>query len=505
VHPRKIIRDFVGYAGSQYVVRLLLVVRGVIAARLLGPTAWGAWNGLSLFIEYGLLSQLGTLPGLDQSVPPRIVEGDPRALVRVKRAGLFNILLLGSALTVLGGFYFLHSTGSVRVYWGEIGVLLALVTALLINISNYHNSILRSHGDLVSVSGWTLVQGIIGAVLGVALIPWIGAWGLMFGWLAGTVLALVFVRVRGGRYVPVTPAWSGDSRVLLAIGFPMFVYTALNMIMRSLDRVVIMRFFPIESLGFYAIAVMAINLLMYLPDSLAYVLYPRILARYHEARQDPEVVRDPIERALRLVSLVLPLFCALGYLVADDLVLWVLPKFRAGVPSLRILCFGAGALGLGSLSAVVLMTLRRQNVLVPVSVGTTLLGAVLMVGAAKLGFGIRGVAWATLATYAIHSAVMLWFALGGLHEQSWRRLGYVARLFAPLGLAIVMAYVCNTYLPWAADTGLLAALRLAIGLAAFLGLYLLAALPLARGIGLRQLALEFRLPGLARLRGMFGG
>src|SRR5205085_733115 len=136
--------------------------------------------------------------------------------------------------------------------------------------------------------------------------------------------------------------------------------------------------------------------LMYLPDSLAYVLYPRILARYHEAGRDPEAVRDMVERALRLVSLMLPLFCALAYLVADDSVMWVLPRYRDGVPALRILCFGAAALGLGSLSSVILMTLGRQRVLVPVSLGTTLVGAALMLAAVRFGFGIRGVAWATL-------------------------------------------------------------------------------------------------------------
>jgi hypothetical protein len=45
--------------------------------------------------------------------------------------------------------------------------------------------------------------------------------------------------------------------------------------------------------------------------------------------------------------------------------------------------------------------------------------------------------------------------------------------------------------------------RLALGVALFLAIYLAAAVPLARGIGIAQLALDFRLPGFARLRAMF--
>jgi O-antigen/teichoic acid export membrane protein len=503
VHPRKIIRDFIGIAGSQYLVRLLLMARGVIAARLLGPASFGLWNGLSLLMDYGTQSQLGTLQGLDQTVPPRIVEGDTRGLTRIKRAGLFNLLVFGLGFTALCAVYFLRSPGLVRSFWGEGGLTLACLTAVLINVSYYHNSILRSHGDVGSVSAWTLIQGLIGAVLGVALIPRLGAWGLLYGWLAGTLVALAYVRFRGGRFVPLAPAVSPDSRLLLTVGFPMFVYVVLNFVMRSLDRLVILRFLGIESLGFYQLAVMAINMLLYLPDSLAYVIYPRILARYHEAGSDPEAVREPIERAMRFVSLLLPLFCAVAYLAADDAVLWILPKYRAGVPSLRILCFGAAALGLGSLSSVVLMTLRRQAVLIPVAVTTTLVGGGLMIAAARFGFGIRGVAWVTLATYAAHSAAMLWFTFGGLGERPWRRLLYVTRLFAPLAIAILLAFVCNTFLPWGNEIGFIAVARLALGVALFLAIYLAVAVPLARGIGIAQLALDFRLPGFARLRAMF--
>ena len=85
------------YASAQYVYRLLLMARGLVAARLLGPAAFGAWNAIQLVMDYGLLATLGTFQGLDQTVPPRIVDGDHTALDRLKRAGLFNILAFSLA------------------------------------------------------------------------------------------------------------------------------------------------------------------------------------------------------------------------------------------------------------------------------------------------------------------------------------------------------------------------------------------------------------------------
>ena len=39
MHPRRLIRDSVGFTATQYVVRAALMVRGVIAMHLLGVTS----------------------------------------------------------------------------------------------------------------------------------------------------------------------------------------------------------------------------------------------------------------------------------------------------------------------------------------------------------------------------------------------------------------------------------------------------------------------------------
>ena len=77
MHPRKLVRDSIGYATSQFIVRAAMIVRTVLAARWLGPQAYGAWNALQLMMDYGALAPLGTQQGLDQRVPRAIVDGDP--------------------------------------------------------------------------------------------------------------------------------------------------------------------------------------------------------------------------------------------------------------------------------------------------------------------------------------------------------------------------------------------------------------------------------------------
>jgi O-antigen/teichoic acid export membrane protein len=274
----------------------------------------------------------------------------------------------------------------------------------------------------------------------------------------------------------------------------MFIYTLSNFIMRSLDRVIILRFLGTHSLGLYGLAVMAVGFLLTLPDAIAYVLYPQLVRRYREGGNAPAEIRDQVQRAMRALSVLLPALCALAYMGADDAVDWLLPSFSDGVPALRILCFSAAGLSLANLGSIVLMTLGRQRLLVPVALGMTTLGVVLDLLAIRLGYGIRGVAWATFVTYAVNSAVLIMLAEAGMGSRLRERLLFLVRAFLPLLIAIPLAYGFERFFPGYGPPGPMRALRFLGSAVGWLLLYGVMIVPLARGIGLKRLAGELDWP-----------
>lgn len=494
MHPRKFVRDSIGFATSQYLVRILGTIRGLVAARLLGPVGYGEWNALMLLLDYGGTAPFGTYQGLDQSVPARIVDGDARALDRLKRAGLFNVLISTALFATVCLIYFGRSVGQIREAWGLSGIATALGVVLLTNVSLYSLTLMRSHGNIAAVSMWFLLQSVIGVVLGIALLPSQGAWGLLWGWLAGTVIAMALAMWHGRRVVPLVPRPGAESVALLAVGFPMFLSMLSNFVMRSLDRVIILRYLGTEPLGLYALAVTAVTFLQTLPDAVAYVLYPQLVRRYRLGGDDPAAIRDAVERSVRVVAIATPAFCAIAYLGADDVVGWVLPRFAPGVPALRILCFGAAAMALASLSTIVLMTLGRHRQLIPVAIGLCAIGVALDLLAIRLGLGIRGVAWATFITFALNSATLMMLAEAGMQRSGGQRIGFIVRGFLPLLIAIPLAWGFERLMPGHGPHGPTRLLRFVASAAGWIVLYGLLVLPLARGIGLRQLVSEFNWP-----------
>ncbi len=500
--PRtRFLRDLVAFAASQYMARVLLTVRGLIAARLLGPAGYGSWNAIMLILDYGTHAPLGTYQGLDQAVPARIVDGDAARLDRLKRAGLFNVVLLTGTFAALCMLYFARTHGQMREAWGLGGVAVALACVGLTTFSYYHLTLLRSHGNFTAVSTWFVLQSLIGVALGLAIIPWLGAWGLLWGWLVGTLLATATAAWNGRAVVPWVPVPSRDSLRIVAVGFPMFVHAASSFVLRSIDRVIIFKFLGAESLGLYGLAVMALGFLLTLPDAIAYVLYPKLLRRYRESGDAAGAIRDQVHRAVRALSLLVPALCAIAYLSADDAVEWLLPRFQSGVPALRMLCFSAAGLSLANLASIVVMTLGRQRALVPVAVATIALGVTLDLVAIRTGHGIRGVAWATFVTFALHSAALLALAETAMGGRGRARAAFLARAFLPILIAMPLAWVFERFFPGYGPPGPMRALRLLASVAGWLALYGLATQWLARGIGLRALLRDIPWPWTAFGRG----
>jgi O-antigen/teichoic acid export membrane protein len=495
VSPRRLVRDSIGFAAAQFAVRAAMIVRTIVAARLLGPHVFGAWNALQLVMDYGALAPLGTQQGLDQRVPRRIAEKDAHAEATLKRAGFTSVLVLTLLYASACVGYFASSTGKLMSFWGIGGLLLAMLIVIQLNWATYSTGVLRSYGRLAPVSRWYFVQGVLGAALGLLLIPVWGGWGLLWGWLAGTAVAFAWTLWEARQVAPVRPLVTAESWTLFKVGFPLFFFNGSALVIRNLDRLIILRYLGTADLGYYSLAVTALTLVMYLPDSSTFVFYPRLVQRFHEGGNRPEAVREQVITLLRVLAVITPALGGVAFVFVRDVVGVVLPTFFPGAPAVQVMCFTATALTLCNLASIVLMTLGRQLWLIPLAVVFTAAFAAADVMALQQQRGITGVAWATLATYSAMGAVALLLALTAL-GLSWReRLVRLVASFWGLGVALVLAPLAQRYAPWAGGMDPLPRiLHAVVGSATFLLAYGVLVGPQLRGLGLRQIISEFNLP-----------
>lgn len=500
----KFTRDSLGLAFTQYLVRAMSMARGFVAAKMLDPMAFGAWNALQLMMDYGSLAPFGTQQGLDQMVPARLVEGDAERIARVKRAALFNVVAFSLTFAALGLAWASIGSSRMRENWHLSGLMLALTCVLLVNVANVGTSILRSHGDIGSLSRWFQIQGLVGSGLGLLLMFWLGRWGLLWGWLAGCLVAFVYVVRRGRGVFPLVPRPSMDAVDLVQIGLPLYLFMASSLVMRNLDRIVVLRFLGTQSLGYYGLSVNVLTLLMAIPDSLVYVSYPQFVRRYSEAGQDATVLHDRVARLARGITLGLPLVAGLCAIGCPALVHALLPKYDPCVGAMRTLGFGATGIALSSLASIVLMTVGRRVILIPAAIFLTALSGGLQVLSLRWNGGLTGIATASAIAYIVSGGVLLALAAASMSMNGRRVASLVSRCLAPTVVAVsLLMAVDRLVIGKVPHEGLDLLLRLAFATLVYVAGYGVLVLPFARGIGLLQLATESQMPVLSALARRF--
>ena len=483
MHPRKFVRDSLATALSQYLARVALLLRAVVAAAALGPLGYGAWNALNLLLDYGAYASCGALQGLDLRLPSAAARGD-RAEARRVMAGAWSVVAIGGAVFALATALFLAS-GYRRIAtpWGWGPPVLMLVAALLQIAIQYHTGALRAHGEFRAVSEAHATQAVLGGGLGLALVSRLGVWGLLWGWLAGSLAALLWMR-RGPLRPPLATGALREGLSLARLGFPVFAFFTASLVLRSVDRIAFVRYAGTEGLGQYSLGLMVAGLILYLPEAAATVLYPRLSAAAQGAR-DPERTRAELKQTHRALAVALPPAVALGMVWAAPVVAWLLPAFREGVAPLRILALGALMLSGATLPGYFVLAGGSRRRLLAMAAGVALLTALLVFRVAAHDHRPASIALAAAAGYAGFALGLVALAAPGLCAGLAERLRFSAASFVPAlwagGLAIAACAV------GAPESPAVAALRSAAVAAAYLPVLWW----FGRGVGLRRLAQEW--------------
>jgi len=475
---RRFLRDSLGVALTQYVTRAVMLARGLVTAAALGPVGFGAWNALNLILDYGAYASLGAFYGLDRRLPPAVARGEHEAGGEAMRGawGLALVGLVGFTLIVL--VYLAVGSWLAVTGWDWSAPLLMLAAAALQVAIHYHTTVLRARGDFGVVSAAITLQAVIGGGLGLATVWRAGVWGLLWSWLLGGALAMVVLR-RSLKRPPLTPGRPRDGVPLARAGFALFAFFLLSLIIRSVDRIALVRFGGNDALGHYSIGLIAAGLVLYPPEAVASVLFPRIAAAAGGAR-DSEQTRVEVTRVQRALTAVLPLPVGLAALWVGPIVGQVLPAFTPGVPALRVLAVGAMLLAAATLPGYYLLGLGRGRQALGAAAAAGFVAAMLIFGVASGAPRVGAVAIAAAVGQGLWAAVVMWLGTGLMVEGAAARRALCLSGFIPalwsgawlLGLTAV-----------GPESGAAAAWRSL----AFLAAYAPALVVFTRGTGLRAL------------------
>jgi O-antigen/teichoic acid export membrane protein len=393
--------------GAAVVEQVIAMVRGVIIPRILGPGLYGVLGALGLITKYGSYLQMGITTAIGREVPYALRHGESDFAGRLAKVGYsFNLLTsIGPAIILV--VYALVSWGSYAraTSWGLLAFAVLLITT---RFDTYFTTLFRARRQFGSSFWFTAFRAASVFVCTVGLLFVYGVYGVFLGLVISGVTVMVVGSIWTRSWARPWPDWS-TIRKLLPVGLPLAVVGALGFVLQSVDRFLVVQFYPARDVGHYFLAVTGVTLVYFIPMNVGQAMAPRIYA----LRRDGD--RREFEEYLVKPSLVLTYLVAaaagLVVICMVPFIRYVLPAFRPSIPIAAALLVGITCQGGAQGAAHILVALGRfKSLAVAQLVGLVLATAVIF-SARHFGWGLTGIAAGSslgLAAFACSVQFMAW-------------------------------------------------------------------------------------------------
>jgi O-antigen/teichoic acid export membrane protein len=233
-----------------------------------------------------------------------------------------------------------------------------------------------------------------------------------YGFMAAMCLSFLFNFVYLCRCEPFSFRLTlkfGDLGALIRYGLPFMMLMFLGTLFETMDRIMISKFIGLEVLGLYSIAVMTSTYIYSVPNAISVVLVPNLHEIYGK-NDDARDLRGYLFKSDLVFTTMVPLFTGLAWFVMPSVVRLLLPEFAGGIEAMRFLVLGVFFLAVGQAYLQFIYVVKKELSLIPVSFAALGLAALLTWAAIYNGWGLVGVAIATVLAIFLHYLILYWYA-----------------------------------------------------------------------------------------------
>jgi O-antigen/teichoic acid export membrane protein len=318
------------------------------------------------------------------------------------------------------------------LFWGLLAAPALLITQ---RFSNMIVAWLRASKQFELASAQIVLSGLVNLLLIIFLASWLKFTGFLIALILSCCFNVVFLLIKSDFHF----VFRMNKEVLRLIhfGLPLLILGILFDLLRSVDKILIIRYLGFEQMGIYGVATMAAVLIAKIPDSMVIVLIPHFHEKFGE-REQVQDLRKLVDRSALAYSLIMTLVIGIAWILSAPFVACFLPQFTPAVPSMKLLLLSTYFFALFYPYSNFLIAIKRHLALFPIIMSALLIQVFLTFFAIKSGLGLIGVASVTIFCYFLNFLGL--FAVAARALYSWKEalksFFSVAAFFA--GVAIVL-------------------------------------------------------------------
>ncbi len=434
--------------GSSYSNMLLGLVRGIVVMRIIGPTARGLMQTVSLFERYLSNAHLGSLHGLSKELPGALGRNDHDDVVRIEDVGSTVVLMLAT-LASMGMLVWALLVADVG---RPTRITLAIGSGIILagQTTTLYRMVLRAWGTYSVLALATVITSVGQFVLMLAGAILYGLSGVMWGWLAGMLLTLLYLHFAAKIGIRLRLERATVVR-LIKVGLPIAAIVFADLLLRTVDGVLLLKYCGQYRWGLYSMAMQIAAYLYRIPEAGGFVLMPRIWERY-SADSRLETLRDYVVRPTLAAGLIMPVLAGFLFIIIPNVVHVLIPKFSPAIYAAQVLAMSAVFLALPVAANGLLIALNEEKIVIfnkLVGALVVATGAVLVIAvqptftllgtelAITMKPSLANLAKAAGSGYAVASMLTLYIVLGRYYRPRWRLWAELAVCYLPLLWVII--------------------------------------------------------------------
>lgn len=398
--PQRFLRDLSLQTTGNYLSTALLLARGVVLARLLGPASLGIYATVGIVIAYSSYADLGMGSVPNRTIPLALGAGK---IEEAEEWRWYGVTVSVATATLAA----ICLTGYVIARWTSLqpdlrfGLLTACVVLVMSALSSQQQMIFRAHRQFGRLNLLVVLTAVVGLTAGVVGALAGGVRGVFVGQVVAFLIAAAVSVALGGlpRPRPIHAAFV--SRMLKAgIAFAVIGLVSYNLI--NVDQVMVVALLGSSALGTYMPVLYAGSAVVLFPNALQIAMSSRLMQRYGQS-SSMEAIAGLTWRPVEGLAAIMPLLCGLAWVFGPWGIVWILPDYASAIGPLRVYLVGVFFLGLNMGTSSVLYAINKHPYDIPIVVGSIVFNILLDLAFVRWAqWGLMGIALGSMWAYFVY-------------------------------------------------------------------------------------------------------
>ncbi len=406
---------------------------GILIARQIGPRLLGIVGLIGLWQFYAALTKPGIYSAAQLELSALLAQGKTEEARTVQNLGItgegLTVLIAAVGMAVAG---LLTADPLLRA-----GLLVGAVVFVISQAGDFSTGIQQMHQRFGLVAKATAVSAVVSAGFVLLTLPWLTMYTPLLKIAVAACAAMAVYRYGAP---PLGFRWRWDRQQmwrLFMVGIPLSMANIFYLIFRAIDQTAVAMSLPLTEVGYFTFAKQCVWGGVMLGASLPVVLQAKLWAGLGRAG-DPQTLGPQIRQVTVWLFLLTCAMVTCAQASFGAMVHWFAPAYAPSVETFELLAFLMACGLVQSIPIYVLTsaTVNRRRLPTVLWGAGVLLSLALTTAAVRAGWGLRGIALASVIAQTVISALFV-FSMQRHVCAGWRdRLSLNGALLGLLAVTV---------------------------------------------------------------------